>query len=290
FITVIFFTSKMAYNTEIIAMLSNGMSFNRLLWPYFLGALMIAIFTFAMNNFIIPHANKERLEFEEVYYRNSPVSFTGRNIHKQVLPNVYIYMESYSNIQDVGYKFAMEEFTDSGELKSKMIGDYIKWDTTLNKWTVRNYYIRKIEGMKETIEKGRQIDTTLNIFPSDFARRDNIKSTMNLQELNLFIAQQKLQGADNVEVYMIERYGRFAMPFSTFILTLIGLTLSSKKAKGGIGVQIGAGIFLSFSYIFFMQFSSQFAISGSIPSLLAVWIPNILYLIIGILLYRVAPK
>lgn len=290
FITVIFFTSKMAYNTEIIALLSNGMSFKRLLWPYFLGALMIAIFTFVLNNFVIPHANLERLEFEEIYYRNNPVRYTARNIHKQILPNVYIYMESYSNIQDVGYKISLEEFNEDGQLKSKLIGDYIKWDTTINKWQIRNYYIRNIIGDEETIERGRRIDTTLTIFPSDFARRENIKSTMNMQELNQFINQQKLQGADNVEVFMIERYSRYAMPFSTFILTLIGLTLSSRKAKGGIGAQIGAGIFLSFSYIFFMQFSAQFAISGSIPAFIAVWLPNILYSIIGIFLYSIVPK
>lgn len=290
FITVIFFTSKMAYNTEIIALLSNGMSFTRLLWPYFLSALLIAIFTFVLNNFVIPHANKERLEFEEIYYRSNPVRYTDRDIHKQILPNVYVYMESYSNIQDVGYKFSMEEFNDSGKLKSKLIADYIKWDTALNKWSVRNYYIRTIDGLAETIQKGRRLDTTLTIYPSDFARRENIKSTMNMHELNRFISQQKLQGADNVEVYMIERYSRYAMPFSTFILTLIGLTLSSRKAKEGIGAQIGAGIFLSFSYIFFMQFSAQFAISGSIPALLAVWIPNILYAIIAAFLFVLAPK
>lgn len=290
FISVIFFTSKMAYNTEIIALLSNGMSFKRLLWPYFLSALLIALFTFLLNNFVIPHANQIRLEFEEIYYHSQPVRTTERNIHKQILPNVYIYMENYSNIGEVGRKFTMEEFGENGELKSKLVAAYMKWDSTINKWTIRDYYIRRIDGLNETIETGSRIDTTLTITPEDFARRDNIVSSMNLQELNWFISQQRLQGADNVEVYLIERYGRYAMPFSTFILTLIGLTLSSRRAKGGIGVQIGAGIFLSFSYIFFMQFSEEFAISGSIPALLAVWIPNILYLIIGIFLYKLAPK
>lgn len=290
FISVIFFTSKLAYNTEIIAMLSNGFSFNRLLVPYFISALIIAIFTFGLNNFVIPHANEVRLEFEEMYYRDHPVRYTQKNIHKQVFPNVYIYMESYSNLANRGYKFSMEEFDDDGQLLSKLMSDFIIWDSTIHKWVIRNYYIRRFDGMEEKIETGRRLDTTLTIFPEDFAMRESIVSTMNLSELNTFIDLQKLQGAENIEVYLIERYGRYANPFSTFILTIIGLTLSSRKVKGGIGMQIGVGLFLSFSYIFFMQFSKQFSIGGNVNPLLAVWLPNILFTIIGVFLYRYAPK
>ena len=272
FISVIFFTSKLAYNTEIIAMLSNGFSFNRLLVPYFISALTIAVFTFGLNNFVIPHANEVRLEFEEMYYRDHPVRYTQKNIHKQVFPNVYIYMESYS------------------KLLSKLMSDFIIWDSTIHKWVIRNYYIRRFDGLEEKIEIGRRLDTTLTIFPEDFAMRETIVSTMNLSELNDFIDMQKLQGAENIEVYLIERYSRYANPFSTFILTIIGLTLSSRKVKGGIGMQIGVGLFLSFSYIFFMQFSKQFSIGGNVNPLLAVWIPNILFTIIGVFLYRYAPK
>jgi lipopolysaccharide export system permease protein len=290
FIAVIFFTSKMAYNTEIIAMFSSGFSFFRMLIPYFISALVIAVFTFGLNNFVIPHANRIRLEFEEMYYRDHPVRYTQKNIHKQVYPNVYIYMESYSNLANRGYKFSIEEFDENGQLLSKLMSDYIFWDSTINKWVVRNYYIRTIDGLEEKIETGARLDTTLTIFPEDFAMRESIVSTMNLSELNNFIDLQKLQGADNIEVYLIERYSRYADPFSTFILTIIGLTLSSRKIKGGIGMQIGAGLFLSFSYIFFMQFSKQFSIGGNVNPLLAVWIPNILYAIIGVLLFRYAPK
>ena len=290
FITVIFFTSKMAYNTEIIAMLSSGISFRRLLFPYFVSALAIAVFTFVLGNFVIPHANKTRLDFENTYVHNSIGSFSKRDIHMQVRPNEYVYMQSYSNSSNIGYKFSIEKFNDKGELVSKLIADYVKWDTVNNKWRAHNYYIRTIGKEKEIIVEGRDIDTTLNIFPEDFARGENFMLTMNMKELKEFIDQQQLKGSENITPYLIERYKRVATPFSTFILTLIGVSLSSRKIRGGIGAYIGAGIGLSFTYILFQQFSSQFAISGNINPLLAVWIPNIIYFGIGVFLYLKAPK
>ena len=289
FISVIFFTSKMAYNTEIIAILSTGISFRRMLVPYFISAFIIASWAFVMTNYVIPPANKVRLAFEEVYIHNRPPRYSDRNIHKQVRPGIFIYMESYSNTSNIGYKFSMEKFED-GKLVSKMMADYIRWDSTENKWDARNYYIRDINGLDESISSGRSIDTTLYIYPADFRRRLNVVETMNMKQLNAFIAQQKMQGADNVSEFEIEKYKRIAFPFSTFILTLIGVAVSSRKAKGGIGVHIGTGLALSFSYILFMQFSSQFSISGAINPVLAVWIPNILYAIIAGFLYRLVPK
>lgn len=290
FIAVILFTSKMAYNTEIIAILSSGMSLKRLLLPYFISALIIATFAFVLNNFVIPHANRERLEFEEVYYRDNPVRSTERNIHIQVYPNIYVYMEDYRNFTMTGDKFSMEKFDDEGNLISKIMADFVKWDTTKQKWEIRNYYIRDIKGTEETISVGRSLDTTLTIHPDDFSRRDLAVSSLNLLELDDFIDLQRLQGAENLDFYLVEWYRRFANPFSTFILTIIGLTLSSRKIKGGIGMQIGFGLFLSFTYIFFMQFSQQFAIGGTLNPVIAVWIPNIIYAIIGIGLYFRAPK
>ena len=289
FISVIFFTSRMAYDTEIIAILSNGVSFRRLLWPYIISATVIAVFSFLLNNYVIPTANAERLIFDQKYYRGKPLNVTQRNIHKQISPGVFIYMENYSTVSNIGYKFSMEEFKN-GELTSKLVSEYIRWDTTKNKWNIKNYYIRDYNGSTEKIVSGKSIDTTLTIRPEDIAQQHNIAETMNYRELNDFIEQQRLQGNENVNEFLIEKYRRFSFPFSTFILMIIGISVSSRKVKGGIGVQIGIGLGLSFSYILFMQFSAQFAISGALSPLLAVWIPNIIFTGIAFYLYRLAPK
>lgn len=291
FISVIFFTSKLANDSEIIAMFSSGLRFRRLLLPYLISALTIAAFTFLLGNYVIPHANQNRHEFEEIYIRKGPVSVNKRNIHLQVRPNEYVYMESYSNSSKTGYKFSMEKFSEDGKLESKLISDYVKWNEETNTWTVRNYYIRTIQkDGSEILDYGREIDTTMNIFPEEFSRRDNFVEDMNIKELKEFIAQQKLHGSKNITPFLIERYRRLAFPFSTFILTLIGMTLSSRKVRGGIGGHIGAGLGLSFAYILFMQFSSQFAIGGVIDPLLAVWMPNIIFAGIASVLYYFAPK
>ncbi len=270
-------------------MFSSGLSFKRLMLPYFIASFVIAAFTFVLGNFVIPHANIKRLEFEEVYVHKSG-SYSKRNIHMQVRPNEYVYMESYSNTGNIGYKFSLEKFNETGELESKLMADYVKWDTVQDKWKVHNYYIRNIYDGIETIEEGKDIDTVLNIFPKDFARGENFILTMDMKELKEFIDQQQLKGSENVIPYLLERYKRLAIPFSTFILTLIGVSVSSRKIRGGIGANIGAGLGLSFIYIFFMQFSSQFAISGALNPLLAVWMPNILFAIIAGILYYKTPK
>jgi len=198
-------------------------------------------------------------------------------------------MQSYNTQGKIGYKFSMEHIVD-GELKSKLISDFVKWDTTTNKWEANNYHIRSYGENGEEIISGEKIDTTIYLEPSDFSRRLNIGETMNMFELNEFIEEQKLQGAENVDFYLIEKYSRLAYAFSTFILTLIGVSLSSRKVRGGIGLHIGLGLALSFSYILFMRFSTMFSVGGSVPPLVAVWIPNVIYTIIGLVLYRMAPK
>jgi len=289
FISVIFFTSKMAYNTEIIAILSSGVSFRRLLVPYFISASFITIFSFTLSNFVIPKATKTKLDFEEKYIHMRPQNYSTKNIHKQIEPGVFIYLESYSTLSLSGYSFSMEKF-EEGKLVSKLMADKIEWDTTKNIWTIRRYYIRDINGLQETITEGAIIDTTLRITPTDFSRRLNAVEAMSFSELNEFIEVSRMQGETNLTAYLIERYKRTAFPFSTFILTLIGVTVSSKKVRGGIGTQLGTGLGISFAYILFMQFSSQFAIGGSLSPLLAVWLPNILFAIIAGFLYKMAPK
>jgi len=289
FISVIFFTSKMAYNTEIIAILSSGVSFRRMLLPYFISASIITIFAFLLSNFVIPNANKTKLDFEEKYIHKRPQTFNRKNIHKQVEPGVFIYLESYSTVSRTGYNFSIEKF-ENGRLVSKTMADQISWDSTKNTWAMRRYYSRDIMGMKETIRDGNSKDTAIILTPADFERRLNAVEAMSYNELNDFIDVSRMQGETNLTVYLIERYKRTAFPFSTFILTLIGVAVSSRKVRGGIGSQLGMGLAISFAYILFMQFSSQFAIGGSLPPLLAVWLPNLIFAVVAFFLYRMAPK
>jgi len=289
FIAVIYFTSRMAYNTEIIAILNSGMSFRRLLVPYLISATLIASLSFYLSDQVIPGANKVKLDFEEQYIQKRPIRFKTKNFHRQIEPGVFVYLQNYSNVSRVGYNFTIEKF-ENGELVSKMMADQIRWDTTINKWEARRYYIRTIDGLNETIVEGNRIDTSLAIHPDDFKRRLNFVETMSLKELDEFINMQIMQGETNVTAYQIERHNRIAFPFSTFILTLIGVAVSSRKLRGGIGMQIAIGVVISFSYILFQQFSKQFAIGGLLPVMLAVWLPNLVFLVIAVFLFRLAPR
>jgi lipopolysaccharide export system permease protein len=290
FISVIFFTSKMAINTEIIAILNSGMSFKRMMWPYFLSALVIAIFTFVLVNFVIPQSNKTRMGFEDKYYRSSARKVTQVNIHRQVYPGINVYMGSYNPINQRGQDFTIERFNDSARLVSKLSATSVIYDTTLHKWTALNYYIRDIRGNSEIVRQGTKIDTTLTIKPEDFFRDPGFVGTMTYRELTDYIDLLRLQGSDELKLFLIEKHRRFANPFAVFILTLIGVSLSSKKIRGGIGMNIGIGLILSFSYILFLQFASQFSLKGNLGPMLAMWIPNILYSIIAMVLYKLAPK
>ena len=260
-----------------------------ILIPYFFSATVIAIFSFILLDYVIPDSNRVRLEFEENYYHAIPPRVTERNIHRQIEPGVFIYMESYSTISDLGHRFSMEKY-ENGELVSKLMSDYVKWDSTAKKWMIRNYYIREIHDMTEIVSKGSRIDTSLALHPSDFKRRLNFMETMSIRELTDYIEQLKMLGESNVKAYQIEKNKRYAYPFSAFILTLIGVSVSSRKVKGGIGMQLGIGLLVAFSYLLFMQFSSQFAISGSLYPWVAVWLPNVVFAIIAVFLYRMAPK
>jgi len=290
FIAVIFFTSKLAVNTEIIAILNSGMSFRRMMWPYFLSAFVIATFTFVLTNYVIPKSNRIRMDFESKYYRSSNRRIPVENIHRMAFKNTYVYMGTYNPLSMRGQNFTIEKFSDSGRLESKLSSASVVYDTTLHKWSAMNYYLRKITDSGEVISKGREIDTTLMIKPEDFSRDPGFVGTMTSGELDNYIDLLRLQGSDELKLFLIEKYRRFANPFAVFILTLIGVTLSSKKIRGGIGMNIGIGLGLSFSYILFLQFASQFSLKGNLGPMLAMWIPNIIYSIVGLVLYKLAPK
>jgi lipopolysaccharide export system permease protein len=290
FISVIFFTSKMAVNTEIIAILNSGMSFRRMMWPYLISAVVIAVFAFVLTNFIIPRANLDRMEFEDKYYRSASRKVTVENIHRMVFKNVYVFMGSYNPISQRGQNFTIERFGENGRLESKLSSPTVVFDTATNKWSAMNYTLREINDEKEIITKGIQKDTTLTIKPSDFSRDPGFVGTMTYRELADYISLLQLQGSDELKLFLIEKHKRFSNPFAVFILTLIGVSLSSRKVRGGIGMNIGIGLILSFSYILFLQFASQFSLKGNLNPMLAMWIPNILYTFIALVLYKLAPK
>lgn len=288
FIAVIFFTSRMAAHTEIIAILSSGVSYARMARPYLISAFLLALLSFVLMNWVIPPANQDRLEFEEKYVDSRFVN-RNRDIHRQIEPDMIVYFSSYNTRHDIGHKFSIDKF-ENGKLKEKLMSDYIKWDTILKKWKIVNYHIRTIDSLKETITKGTSIDTTLNMKPEDFRQRAKTVQGMNFQELNKFIAHQKMIGSGEITVYEIERHKRFALPFATFILAIIGMSLSSRKTRGGIGLNIGLGILLTFTYIMMQQITTVFATNASLDPGLSVWIPNIIYAIIALILFRRAAK
>ena len=289
FISVIFFTSKMAIHTEIVAILNSGMSFRRMMWPYFLSALVIASFTFALTNFILPKANLTRMVFEDKYVRTSARFIMVENIHRRVSQDYYVYMGSYNPLNHRGQNFTIEKI-DSGRIVSKLSSNIVVYDTSIKKWSAINYYIREIKGNEELFSQGEKIDTALNINENSFSTDPGLVGTMTYRELNDYISLLQLQGSEELKLFLIEKHKRFANPFAVFILTLIGVSLSSRKIRGGIGMNIGIGLILSFSYILFLQFASQFSLKGNLNPMLAMWIPNILYSVIALILYKMAPK
>lgn len=287
FIAVIFFTSKLADNSEIIAMLSSGMSFRRLLRPYLISAAVIAAATYVLSAYIIPPANVKRIAYTNTYVKNRRVDF-GDNIMMQVAPGEIAYMSRYDNTTRTGYRFSLELFKDK-KLVSRLQAQTIKWDT-LYQWKVRDYIIRDFKENRELITRGYELDTIIPFEPRDFLISRNDQETLSTPQLKEYIERQKQRGVANIQAFEIEYQKRFAMCAAAFILTVIGMSLSSKKVKGGMGVNIGIGLLLSFSYILFMTVTSSFAVSGMTSPMVAMWIPNIIYTIIAVILYLKASR
>lgn len=289
FISVIFFTSKLAENSEIIAMMSTGLSFKRLLRPYMISAAIIAIMTYGMGAYVIPKGNVTRLNFEDRYKKKKKQEYV-RNVQVEVDSGVIAYMERYENYNKTAYRFSLDKFVDK-KLVSHLTAKSATYDTTtVHKWTLKNYMIREMDGMKETITKGDRMDSIIKMEPQDFLIMKGQQETMTSTELSEYITKQKRRGFANIKEFEIEYHKRIAMSFASFILTVIGVALSSRKVKGGMGMYLGVGLALSFSYILFQTVSATFAINGNASPILAVWIPNILYTFIAIYLYRKAPK
>lgn len=289
FIAAVFVTSRMASHTEIIAILNSGVSFARFLFPFFLGSTIIAIATFFLIGWIIPKSNKAMVTFENKYLKNK-FYFEGRDVHIKISPTNYVYLESYNNQIHTGYQFTLEKI-ENGKLMSKLKASRIVWNAEKKKWSVEDYLIRNFTGMgKQTIIRGALMDTTINMKPSDFESKYMHQEILNFNELNDYITELKDRGAENVEMYEIEKYERYAYPFAVIILSIFGVIVAARKARGGTGFQIAFGFILAFVYLIFVILSRSFATSGVISAMMAAWIPNILFSIIGLVMYRFMPR
>lgn len=289
FITVIFFTSRMAANSEIIAILSGGVSYHRMMVPYMVAAAVIALFSLGLNMFIIPDANATRIEFEAKYIKHLN-HYKTKDIHYQIAPGQFVYVETFSNWNKTAYKFTLESMEDN-RLVSKLSAESASWDSTMDGWHLRRYFIRNYnDGLEDKVEYGERLDTVIALKLLDFYRNEKTVETLNAKKLNELIETQKMRGDDSIIYSLIEKNKRFALPFSAFILTIMGVSLSSKKKRGGIGLNLGIGIALAFSYILFLRFSEMFVYTGTLPPFIALWIPNLLYALIAAALYRIAPK
>lgn len=292
FIAVIFFTSKLADNSEIIAMKSTGMSFRRLLRPYMVSAAIIALSSFLLGAYVIPQTSVERVNFYNRYIKKRSDITSIDNVQMQVDTGVVAYITYFDNVTKRGYGFSLDKFVDK-KLVSHLTAQTITYDTLSERrcsWTLQQYHIRTLQGKREKLESGAKLDTIIMMEPKDFFFVRNQQETMTLPQLNEFIDRQKLRGAAGISTFEVEYHKRFAAPFAAFILTLIGVTLSCEKRKGGMGASIGAGIALSFAYILFQTISATFAINAGWPPMLSVWIPNILFAIIAGVLYRRTPQ
>ncbi|MBR3406546.1 MAG: LptF/LptG family permease [Bacteroidales bacterium] len=289
FLTVIFFTSKMTQDSEIVAILSSGISYHRLVRPYILSAALIAVFSLVMGMYILPPANAIRVQFEQKYNPYRKVKM-GHDMHYKLENDHFVYFESFSAYNNTAYNFTLEDLS-GGRLNSKLTAESAQYDTVSGVWKLRNYFIRDYdEGLNDHIRSGRQLDTVLSMTREDFFRNRYTIQQLNQRELNELIETQTMRGDASVNMSLIEKHNRFSLPVSAFILTIIGLSLCTKKKRGGMGWNLAAGTALGFSYILFMQFSEMFVVTDTLPAQVAVWMPNALYAIIAVVLYIKAPK
>ncbi|GAB4383113.1 MAG: LptF/LptG family permease [Salibacteraceae bacterium] len=288
FLAVIFFTSQLASRSEIVAMLSGGVSFSRLMVPYFISATILAAISFYLNNYMVPRANATRLDFERTYIYTYHRAL-DQSIHKQVRPGEIIYFDKYNRIKDIGYQFSIENW-DGVDLRSKLFANYVKWDSVKSKWRLESYYIREFSEDGQKIRSGPKMDTAFAFGPNDFQGKIDDVQRMDVNELDEFIRKERITGSSNIPYYLVEKHSRNALPFSTYILTIIGVAMSSRKVRGGLGAHIAAGLALAVTYILAMKVSTVYATNAGLDPLIAVWIPNALYGVLGVVLYMRAPK
>lgn len=288
FISVIFITSKMAGRTEIIAILGSGVSFVRLLFPFLFSAALIGGASFLLNGWVLPTATENLTVFRLVYLEKGAAQ-SEQNIHIKVGEDSYAYLSRFFKTNNTGYNFTLETIRD-GEMLAKLSSDRIEWDTAKNAWTLKNWRLRELKEEGEEWTVGTELDTVLSIVPEDFGVPENHHETLKLPQLSRQIRILEDRGADNVAYYKIERYVRFMSPFAALILTFIGVIMSARKTRGGSGFQIAMGFLMAFIYILLFILSRTFAENGSEYPIFAVWLPNIIFASVGIVLYKTVPR
>ena len=274
--------------TEIIAILSSGKSFLSIIYSFFFGSIIIAILSFILNGWIIPHLNKDRVAFEVMYIK-SPFYFSDKNVHFKIEENSYLYLERYDNNMEIGYNVTLENF-EKNKLKSKLFARQIIWDKKSKKWKLKSWISRKLDINKEIITNGLELDTTLLVNPSDFDNNYRLSETFTMNELDKFIKLQSLRGADDIDIYKIEKYIRYAQPFTVILLVILGVIIASRKSRQGTGYLIALGFSFAFAFIISFVMSRAFAENGSLNPLLAIWLPNFIFGMITIYMYRIMPK
>ncbi|MBO4917632.1 MAG: LptF/LptG family permease [Bacteroidales bacterium] len=288
FIAVIFFTSRMAANSEIIAILSGGVSFHRMMVPYIVASVLIALVSLGLNLYVIPRSNQERLLFEREYVKDKRTAV--RDVHYQIAPGEFVYVESFSSWNNTAYRFTLESI-ENNQIVSKLSAETAVWDSLSGSWKLKKYFIRDYtSGLSDHVRSGAQMDTVIALTVDDFYRNAQTVQTLPYDELQTLIKTQQMRGDSNIMYAQIEKHNRWAMPFSCIILTIIGVALSSRKRRGGLGWNLALGIALAFSYILFQRFAQMFVYTDIMPPGIAIWIPNLLFAIIAAFLYRVAPK
>lgn len=287
FISTVFVTAKLASKTEIVAILASGVSFKRMMFPYLIGAIMIGISSFYLNSYVIPDANKFRIAFELEYLKD-PFYNTDKHIHFKVNQEGYIYLYRYDNRRDQGTTVTLERINNN-QLLEKITARTIKWDTT-GRWSLLGWQKRVVTDTAEIITNGSKLDTLLNMSPKDFANKERHQETMTLTELNQYINLQQSRGADDVHLYLIEKYVRFMQPFTVLILMAIGVIVSAKKSRQGTGFQIALGFMIAFLFIITYILATAIAEAGTMNTLLAIWLPNIFFSLVAIGLYKFVPR
>ena len=287
FISVIWFTSKLSQRNEFVAILSGGINFYRLLFPYIVGALIIAVLAFFMSNFLIPKTNEQLNNFKNQYFYKK--YFSTSNIHIKNSSDTYIFVERWSKNEDMGSKFTYEKLGNQG-IVYKIKAETIKFDRENERWILENYIKRSFSEGEENITSGESMDTVFNIVPLDLNKDVTVIETMTYNKLRKNIKEEKEKGSGFLRYYQIEMNKRMANPLGTIIMTLLGLSVASRKTHRGVGVHLFIGMGMAFSFIFLQQVSDVFAISGGLPPSLGAWMPDIIFLLICIVMLRLTQK
>ena len=282
FISVIFFTSKIAGNSEIIAILASGVSYHRLMLPYFLSALLLFVMSFVLTGYVIPPASREMLTFQDKYVQRFTRE-TARNVQMEVEPGTILYIENFQKRTNTGYRASLDHF-EGKRLTMRITADRIQYDSAYH-WSFSKYVRRDFDEMHEVLTRGARMDTIIPVLPKELFYTAEDAQMMTNPELKEYINKQRSRGAGNVQAFETEWWKRWASPIGAFIMTLLGVTLSSKKVRGGMGKNLGVGVALSALYILFSTVSTTFSVTGVMSPFMSVWIPNFVFLTIGVFLY-----